>query len=187
VTAWQSSAPPVGATHRTVRLGHRCASLTESISGLSVVQRQNKNQDTVCADDGHRSGARSNSGGTSRPWDTQGNAPLSSRKAFWAGWVLSLLPALVLMLSAGMNASAGTRLWWGPSSTSAGLSDPYCQLESLELACLLLFLIPRTAALGAILIAGYMGGAIATHARLGEPVFGQAAVGLLAWLGLYPT
>jgi hypothetical protein len=58
-------------------------------------------------------------------------------------------------------------------------------LAILELTCALLFLIPRTAVLGAILVAGYMGGAIATHARLGEPFLVQAGVGLLVWLGLY--
>lgn len=49
----------------------------------------------------------------------------------------------------------------------------------------MLFLIPRTAVLGAILLAGYMGGAIATHVRIGEPFIMQAGVGVLAWLGLY--
>lgn len=58
-------------------------------------------------------------------------------------------------------------------------------LGVLELACALLYLIPRTAVLGAILIAGYMGGAIATHVRIGEPFFMQAGFGVVMWLGLY--
>ena len=51
--------------------------------------------------------------------------------------------------------------------------------------CVALFLIPRTAVLGAVLIAGYLGGAIATHVRIGEPFFIQAALGVVMWLGLY--
>jgi hypothetical protein len=39
--------------------------------------------------------------------------------------------------------------------------------------------------LGAILLTGYLGGAIATHVRLGEPVYVQAGIGVLVWLGLF--
>jgi hypothetical protein len=46
-------------------------------------------------------------------------------------------------------------------------------------------LIPQTATLGAILIAAYMGGAVATHARIGEPFVLQILIGVLVWLGLW--
>jgi hypothetical protein len=55
----------------------------------------------------------------------------------------------------------------------------------LEIACALLYLVPATSVLGAILVTGYMGGAVATHVRLGEPFFVQVLVGVLAWAGLY--
>jgi uncharacterized membrane protein YphA (DoxX/SURF4 family) len=110
--------------------------------------------------------------------------PQRSRKAFWIGWVLSVLPALLLLFSASMKfirppyvTEMFSHLGWPERSI--------VPLGILELTCALLFLIPRTAVLGAILVAGYMGGAIATHARLGEPFLVQAGVGLLAWLGLY--
>jgi DoxX-like family len=45
--------------------------------------------------------------------------------------------------------------------------------------------IPRTAVLGAILLTGYLGGAIATHVRIGEPFYIQFGLGVLVWLGLY--
>ena len=48
-----------------------------------------------------------------------------------------------------------------------------------------LFLIPRTAVLGAIVFTGYMGGAIATHVRIGEPWYLQALLPVVVWLGLY--
>ena len=55
----------------------------------------------------------------------------------------------------------------------------------LELACTVIYLIPRTAILGAILVTGYLGGAILTHLRVGEPVIGQSIFGVLIWGGLY--
>lgn len=54
----------------------------------------------------------------------------------------------------------------------------------LELSCVLLYAIPRTAVLGAVLITGYLGGAIATHVRIGDPSsLGALAVGVVAWAG----
>ncbi len=116
--------------------------------------------------------------------ELQSIGPRPSRNTFWAGWVLSVLPALLLMFSASMkfvmpqSAVEGfTHLGWPEH-----LALP---LGILEMTCALVFLVPRTAVLGAILVAGYMGGAIATHVRIGEPFFAQAGVGLVAWLGLY--
>ena len=59
----------------------------------------------------------------------------------------------------------------------------------LELACLTLYVIPRTSILGAVLLTGYLGGATATHLRLGNPFFTHTLfpfyVGLLLWAGLF--
>ena len=56
----------------------------------------------------------------------------------------------------------------------------------LELACVIVYAIPRTAVLGAILITGYIGGAIATHVRISDPAFiAPLFIALLAWAGLY--
>jgi hypothetical protein len=54
-----------------------------------------------------------------------------------------------------------------------------------EILSTILYLIPQTSVLGAILVTGYMGGAIATHLRIGEPFFVQAGIGVFVWLGLY--
>jgi hypothetical protein len=55
-----------------------------------------------------------------------------------------------------------------------------------ELACAVLYVIPRTSVLGAILVTGYLGGATATHVRLGEAVFvAPVILGILAWAGLF--
>jgi hypothetical protein len=47
------------------------------------------------------------------------------------------------------------------------------------------YLIPRTAVLGAVLLTGYLGGAIATHARLGEPFVAPIILGVVVWAGLW--
>jgi hypothetical protein len=57
-------------------------------------------------------------------------------------------------------------------------------LGTLEIAVTVLFLIPRTSFLGAILMTGYLGGAIFTHLRVGDPWFFPLIIGILSWLGL---
>jgi hypothetical protein len=58
-------------------------------------------------------------------------------------------------------------------------------LAILEISCVVTYLIPATSVLGAILLTGYIGGAICTHLRVGDPFFIQTALGILIWLGLY--
>jgi DoxX-like family len=70
-----------------------------------------------------------------------------------------------------------TRLGW-PESLILGLGI-------LEIACAVVYAIPRTAVLGAVLLTGYLGGAVATHVRIGDPYFGPLIGGVLVWLGLY--
>lgn len=100
------------------------------------------------------------------------------------GWVLSILVSLMLGMSAVMKLKGGAELEQGfahlgiPSS----LATP---IAVLELLCTAIYLIPRTAVLGAILLAGYMGGAICTHLRVGDPLWAPIAVGLVVWLGIY--
>ncbi len=56
----------------------------------------------------------------------------------------------------------------------------------IELACLTLYLIPRTSVLGAILLTGYLGGATVTHLRVGDPAFvGAVVAGIFVWGGLF--
>ena len=59
----------------------------------------------------------------------------------------------------------------------------------LELICLIIYLVPQTAVLGALLLTAYLGGAVAIHTRIGSPLFGYVLVpvyiGLLLWGGLY--
>jgi hypothetical protein len=71
------------------------------------------------------------------------------------------------------------RIGW-PESALTGLA-------LLQLACLLLYVIPPTAILGAVLLTGYLGGAIATYVRMGEPypVLVPLSTAVIAWAGIY--
>jgi len=117
--------------------------------------------------------------------DTQ-TAPVS-KKMFWAGRVISALPVLFLLMDGVMKlfkpafvVEATVRLGY-PESVILGLGI-------VLLACTALYLIPPTSVLGAILLTGYLGGAVATHVRIGEglfPVLFPVIVGILIWGGLW--
>jgi DoxX-like family len=109
----------------------------------------------------------------------------STPKILWTGRVLSALPVLMLLMSAGMKLSgaqvvvdAFTGKFGYPASTILAIGI-------LELSCVAVYLIPRTAVLGAILLTGYLGGAIATHVRVGDSFVGPLVLGILIWAGLY--
>ncbi|HWA86316.1 MAG TPA: DoxX family protein [Opitutus sp.] len=112
------------------------------------------------------------------------NPVVVSTKAVWTGRVLTALPFLALVLSAVMKltnapgVAAGMQHFGIPANLTVGLGI-------LELACALLYVIPRTAVIGAILVTGYLGGAILTALRVGDSVYVQAILGILAWGGLY--
>jgi uncharacterized membrane protein YphA (DoxX/SURF4 family) len=114
---------------------------------------------------------------------TTPSAPVS-KKLLWIGYIMSVLPALMLVISACMKLlhppqldEGFTHLGW-PVSLAFGLGV-------IEIGCTIAYLIPRTAVLGAILLTGYLGGAIATHLRIGEPGYAQFILGVLLWGGLY--
>jgi hypothetical protein len=110
-----------------------------------------------------------------------------SKRVLWTGRVLSALPSLVLLMSASMKLFATqngeTRIektGWQP--------EVMTKIGVVELCCLVLYLVPQTAVLGAVLLTGYLGGAIATHVHAGDGI-GKIAtplvVSLVAWAGLY--
>jgi hypothetical protein len=113
-------------------------------------------------------------------------APVST-KMLWAGRVVSALPVLMLLLSGVMKLAKPAavveefaRLGY-PESVILGIGIT-------EIVCALIYAIPRTSVLGAILLTGYLGGAVATHVRVGDnfanlisPIVG----GVLIWGGLY--
>ena len=107
------------------------------------------------------------------------------------GWVLSGLVLLFLAMDAGgkifapaMMIANSPPLLGIPAET--GL---YQQLGMILAVCALLYAVPRTAVLGAILLTGYLGGAVAMHFRVGSPLFSHTLfgvyLGVLAWGGLW--
>jgi hypothetical protein len=110
-----------------------------------------------------------------------------SKKALWAGRIMSAIPSLFLLLDAAMKLAKPEPV----VEATARLGYPDSIIVSLGivlLTCTVLYLIPRTAVLGAILLTGYLGGAVATHVRVGEgpfPILFPVIVGALLWGGLY--
>ena len=105
-------------------------------------------------------------------------------KAVGAGWVISVLASLVFLFSAFLKLKGGPELAQGIAHL--GLPESMVMpLAIVEISCTVIYLIPATSVLGAVLLAGYVGGAICTHWRVGDPFFVQITLGLLVWLGLY--
>lgn len=110
-------------------------------------------------------------------------APVS-KTLLWAGWGMSALPVLLLLFSSTMKLMKPPPVVEG--FTHLGYPDSLALgLGIVELACAVVYVIPRTAVLGAILLTGYLGGATATHVRIGEPFFMPIILGALVWGGLY--
>ena len=106
------------------------------------------------------------------------------RKAALTGRAISVLGSLVFVFSAFLKLKGGPGLVQGIGHL--GLPDRMIvPLAILELSCVLIYAIPATSILGAILLTGYLGGAICTHWRVGDPFVVQAILGVLVWVGLY--
>src|SRR6267378_3626093 len=110
-----------------------------------------------------------------------------SKKALWVGRIISALPALFLLFDGAMKLVKPAPVV--EATVRLGYSETVIlPLGIVLIACTLLYLIPRTAILGAILLTGYLGGAVATHVRVGEglfPVLFPVIMGILIWGGLW--
>ncbi len=105
-----------------------------------------------------------------------------TKKQRIAGWVLSALPSLLLIFSGVMKLTKSPEVVEG--FTKFGFAETVIQpLGVVELLSTVLFLVPKTSFIGAILLTGYLGGAICTHMRVGEPFFMQFAFGVIVWVG----
>ena len=108
----------------------------------------------------------------------------SGGRVVWGGRVISGLVSLAFLMSAFMKMKGGAEVTEGMAHL--GLAESLIvPLAILELSCVVIYLIPVTSVLGAILLTGYMGGAICTHLRAGDPFYFQIGFGILVWLGLY--
>lgn len=115
-------------------------------------------------------------------------APASGTAARWTGRVLSALT--VAFLAFDIAIKLGGHPMVAEASARLGLPASITVPVALVLAaCVALYLVPRTAPLGAVLLTGYLGGAVLVHVRVGDPLFSHTLfpiyVGAFAWAGLW--
>ena len=110
-----------------------------------------------------------------------------SKGTLWAGRIISGLPVLFLLVDGVMKLVKPAPV----VEATVGLGYPESTIIPIGvvlIVCTILYLIPKTSVLGAILLTGYLGGAVATHVRTGESLFSiifPVIFGVLLWLGLY--
>ncbi|HXX45271.1 MAG TPA: DoxX family protein [Candidatus Acidoferrales bacterium] len=118
--------------------------------------------------------------------DVPASETKGKRWLVWIGWVVSLWPVFVVCMSAHWKLSHNpayvrefTRIGWPESRLTL--------LACLQLGAVILFLIPPTAVLGAVILTGYLGGAIAAYTRIGQayPIVVPLSTSMIAWLGIW--
>ena len=112
---------------------------------------------------------------------TTQSAPVS-KAARWTGWIMSILPVLMLVMSGVMKVAQTAEVVKGFAAWPAGSA---LAIGIVELACTVVYLVPRTAMLGAILLTGYLGGATAVSVQMGASFVLPVVFGVLVWGGLY--
>ena len=110
-----------------------------------------------------------------------------SKTNLWIGRIVSYLPALFLLVDGVMKLVKPTVVV--DATVKLGYAESaIIPIGVVLIICTILYLIPATSVLGAILLTGYLGGAVATHVRAAEGVFPivfPVIFGILIWLGLY--
>jgi len=112
----------------------------------------------------------------------------ASKKMLWTGRIISAVVVLFLLFDSVIKFIKPAPVI--EASAHLGLPDSLAVVLGIVLlACTAIYAIPRTSILGAILLTGYLGGAVATHLRIGDPLFSQALfpvyMGVLLWGGLF--
>jgi DoxX-like family len=118
----------------------------------------------------------------------EGQAVRISKKRLWVGRIMSGLAVLFLLFDSSTKLlrvdavmKAAAQIGYPPSTM--------LPIGLILLVCVVVYLIPRTAVLGAVLLTGYLGGAVATHVRVGDPLLSHTLspiyFAVLIWGGLY--
>jgi hypothetical protein len=110
----------------------------------------------------------------------------SNRWLLWAGRIVSIAPVLIVLMSSRWKLTANP--WYVGEWGRIGWKTPDLPfIASLQLGAILLYVIPQTSVLGAVILTGYLGGAIASYVRIGElyPPLVPLTTAMLAWLGIY--
>lgn len=108
------------------------------------------------------------------------------RLTVWGGRALTALPILMMLVSALMKLTRNPQALEQFVGTFGYAERALPGIAVLELVCVALYAIPQTAVLGAVLLTGYLGGAVATHVRVADPGFVvPLLLGLSAWAGIF--
>jgi hypothetical protein len=111
-----------------------------------------------------------------------------SKGRLWTGRILSTLPVLFMLMDGVMKLMKPDFVV--KATVQLGFPENViAPLGITVLICTILYAVPRTAVLGAILLTGYLGGAVATHVRAGDPLFSHILApvyfAVILWIGLY--
>jgi hypothetical protein len=107
----------------------------------------------------------------------------SRKSMLWAGRIVSAVPILALVMSGAMKLSHAPQIV-GLFSGHLGFAESaVAGIGLLELFCIALYAIPATSVLGAVLVSAYLGGAVASHVRVGDAFIVPILLAALAWLG----
>lgn len=113
---------------------------------------------------------------------------MNDKMLTYAGWTLTILSALFLLMDAGMKI-AGARVSIETTQQLGFAPDTTRMLGAILLASTLMYLFPKTQLLGAVLITAYLGGAIAVQLQHNAPLFSHVLfgvyVGLFVWAGIW--
>jgi hypothetical protein len=107
-----------------------------------------------------------------------------TKRARRIGGTISVAASLVFVMSATMKLMGGPEVAQGMEHLQLG-TPMTIPLAILELSCVAVYAVPQTSVLGAVLLTGYLGGAILTHWRVGDLVVIHLVLGALIWLGIY--
>lgn len=108
----------------------------------------------------------------------------NNKALLWTGRILSVVPALMLLFSATMKLMHHPKVVEGFGKFGYA-EGAIAVIGVTEVVCTLLYAIPQTSILGAILLTGYLGGAVATHVRIGDAFAAPLILGVLLWAGLF--
>jgi len=112
------------------------------------------------------------------------NKTMSDNKNLWASRILTGMVTVALIVTAAMKIGGAPKMVDG--LTRAGIPEvAVLPIAFLELACLVVYLVPRTAILGAVLLTGYFGGAMVVHIITKDSVIPLVIIGIWVWGGVY--
>jgi hypothetical protein len=108
-----------------------------------------------------------------------------SKAMTWTGWVITALICVLMTFSGTMKLLNPPQLAEQFTGKFGYPGDVTLYLGIVEISCVILYLIPPTTVLGAILLTGYLGGAVATHVRIHDNFLAPAIIGIFVWLAVF--